>query len=533
MNQSPGIKPKRSIAVFALLGLAMVVVSYLLMIFLAVLCIALPGLILVSTHSVNIQLLLLFLGGVVVAVTLLWSLIPRREKFEAPGLLLDRGEHPKLFALIDEISEALGEELPRDVYLIGNANAFVVDRGGMMGMGGNRIMAIGLPLFFILSVSEFRALLAHEFAHYYGGDTKLGPMVYKAQRTMGRMFQNIGKVGSAVRIGLFQAMNVVVTYLMKWYFLFFLRVINFISRKQEFRADELACIVAGAGPMRESLKKIHSAAATWHSYWTTEVAPLVKQGFLPAVGDGFVQFLAAPKIAPQVAGALAKQIAEGKTAPYDSHPPLKARLAAIDAMPSDTREANDGAASELIEDQRELEWKLIESLNPKLKDKRMPFVDWQEKAARVVIPSWVAEIATNGDAFAGMTTESLAEALKEMPVFAKKFRDPKGMLLAPDQRTERGVYLVSVAVALLLLERGWNVEAKPGEFYIYRGEERVVVHESIRALWKSELSAEEWNSRCENWGIRGMKLVSAGTMADLPGNRAADAQKRPASTKAE
>jgi len=37
----------------------------------------------------------------------------------------------------------------------------------------------------------------------------------------------------------------VVTLVLKWNFLFFLRVINFVSCRRGFRADELACLVAG------------------------------------------------------------------------------------------------------------------------------------------------------------------------------------------------------------------------------------------------------------------------------------------------
>ena len=186
MSPVPVIARRRSIAVFAMLSLLMVVFSYVFVVLLALSCVYFPYLILATTESANTQLVILFVAGVIVAGALLWSLLPRREKFEAPGLLLQRTEHPKLFAQLDEISAALNEELPQEVYLIGNVNAFVANRGGTLGWGSKRIMAIGLPLFSVLTVSEFRAVLAHEFAHYYGGDTKLGPWVYKAQRAMGR-----------------------------------------------------------------------------------------------------------------------------------------------------------------------------------------------------------------------------------------------------------------------------------------------------------------------------------------------------------
>ena len=252
---------------------------------------------------------------------------------------------------------------------------------------------------------------------------------------------------------------------------------------------------------------------------------MVEQGFFPAVGAGFAKFLDAPKIAPQVADAIEKEIAEGKTQPYDSHPPLRERLAALEKMPDNAGPIDDAPAVELLENPREAEWKLLEALNPKLKDKRMPFVDWHEKAERVVIPNWKREIALNASVFAGMTTETLPAAVKEMPQLARKFPDPKGELPTPDQRTERGIYIVSVAAALLLLERGWSLEAQPGDFYIYRAQERVSVNESIRRLWKGELSAEEWNARCDHWGIRGMNMVSAETMAVLehkPARQGAD-----------
>src|SRR5262249_21182505 len=158
----------------------------------------------------------------------------------APGMLLERSAHPRLFSELENIANGLNEPLPRDVYLIGAPNAFVADRGGVMGFGSRRIMGLGLPLLSLLTVSQFRAVLAHEFAHYYGGDTSLGPWVYKTKTSIVRVFENVGSVRAFARIAVLGVMYVVVTTLLKWYFIAFLRVINLISRKQEYRADELA-----------------------------------------------------------------------------------------------------------------------------------------------------------------------------------------------------------------------------------------------------------------------------------------------------
>ena len=54
-------------------------------------------------------------------------------------------------------------------------------------------MAVGLPLLSVLNISEFRGLVAHEFGHYYSGDTSIGPWVYKTQAAMIHSFQSTGQ----------------------------------------------------------------------------------------------------------------------------------------------------------------------------------------------------------------------------------------------------------------------------------------------------------------------------------------------------
>jgi len=134
------ITPRRSVALFALLSIAMVIFSYLLVIGLAAACVYLPYLMIANMEHPQAQIAILFLGGIVVAGAMLWSLVPRREKFEAPGALLERDSHPRLFAELDDIAASLNEPLPGEAYLIGQVNTFVAHRGGILGFGSRRIM---------------------------------------------------------------------------------------------------------------------------------------------------------------------------------------------------------------------------------------------------------------------------------------------------------------------------------------------------------------------------------------------------------
>jgi hypothetical protein len=60
---------------------------------------------------------------------------------------------------------------------------------------------------------------------------------------------------------------------------------------------------------------------------------MLNSGFLPSIAGGFGQLLAAPAIAKQVEKGIEKEMREGKTKPYDSHPPLRDRVAAAVAEP--------------------------------------------------------------------------------------------------------------------------------------------------------------------------------------------------------
>src|ERR1700683_5107066 len=104
------------------------------------------------------------------------------------------------------------------------------NRGGVMGFGSRRLMGWGLPLLSTMTVSQFRAVLAHEFAHYYGGDTSLGPWVHRTKTAIVRIFENVGSLGQLARIAVLGVMYLVVASVLKAYFKLFLRAIHMVSR---------------------------------------------------------------------------------------------------------------------------------------------------------------------------------------------------------------------------------------------------------------------------------------------------------------
>lgn len=494
-------------AFFALLSIVMVVASYLFVLLLAAACVYLPYLLLKNTEgSPPFQIVALFVFGIIIAATMVWSLLPRPDRFKAPGLLLERALQPRLFAELENIATALNEPMPREVYLIGDVNAFVADRGGFMGFGSRRVMGLGLPLLSILTVSQFRAVLAHEFAHYYGGDTSLGPWVYKTQSAMIRIFQNIGSLGKLARVAILGVMYLVVATLMKWYFVVFMRAINLASRKRELRADELACITAGRQPLIDGLRAVHGASLAWPTYWKSEILPVLNDGFLPGIGEGFARFISVPPIHEQLQKEIGRAIQEAKTNPYDTHPPLRERIAATENLAGGLIHEDSNPARTLLDHPDATELRFLEKANPDLKP-GVKCISWDEVGSTVTIPHWKKFVMEYGLFLQGVTAESLPAQVPNFPKIGDRMRDPKGMLLGPEQRTRRAGQLFGVGLALALLDHGWILSVGPGVFFLQHDRARLNPFAIIDQLMTGKLSAQDWSTQCRALGIAEFLLV--------------------------
>jgi len=207
----------------------------------------------VYLHIRVIKLVLVCVAG---AAAILWSLIPRRDTFTAPGPQVDSASEPALFDMLKGVASSADQAMPTEVYIVPDVNAWVAQRGGVMGIGTRRIMGLGLPLLQSVSVEELKAILAHEFGHYHAGDVALGPWIY---RTRAAMERTIRQLSDSVLQVIFLA-----------YGRLFLRVTHAVSRRQEYIADELAARVVGAAPMTSALRKVHATTPAFSAYWQSE-----------------------------------------------------------------------------------------------------------------------------------------------------------------------------------------------------------------------------------------------------------------------
>lgn len=439
--------------------------------------------------------------SVVGAGIILWSIVPRPDRFEAPGPRLLPKDHPELFGMLEQTAGDTQQAMPVEVYLVPDMNAWVAQRGGLMGFFSRRVMGLGLPLLQVLSVSQLRAVLAHEFGHFYGGDTQLGAWVYKTRTTMGRTIGSLAQAGG--RFALLRKP-------FEWYGMLFLRITQKVSRQQEYTADALAARTVGATHLMEGLKKVHSSGLAFDAYLRTEYGPLMELGYRPPLLAGFRAFARSESVSDAVDKAMRSALLSGKEDVYDTHPPLKDRLAALsklegagDSVPDDPRPA----AELLQKDERELERMLI---NMSFKTARlMKEIEWSDVARVAYIPQWrdrgrmvavlhagtkLADLPLDGVTLRDLGKRTLGRVVARLPLEAVK---------------SQGAAMVACAVATRLIEAGFTPDVTPGYPVLFRnGSTEIDVFGALHDVAEGKRTADDWIRELEEAGVADLELTS-------------------------
>jgi heat shock protein HtpX len=424
-------------------------------------------------------------GAILIAI----SIIPRPSRFAPPGPLLNPAGQPRLFATLDEVARAVGEPMPAEVYLTPEMNAGVLQRGR------RRVMVLGLPLMQIMSVSQMRAVLAHEFGHYHGGDTRLGPWVYRTRETIERTLRTVSRQGALLQLPFL------------WYCRLFLRVSQGVSRQQEFAADQLAARTVGAKPMIDGLRNLAQGAIAFDAYWRQEVVPLVEAGFQPPLAEGFTRFLGEPAIMKEVAEAAGKRLAEVRTDPYDSHPPDAERIAALEALPAGPDYANEPAAVTLVDGVEMIDSViLLGILKPGLE---LRSISWAETGTLALLPGLRERVRRQAALVGNYTVGWVPELLKYADRLGQSEAKAAGASVGPEQARSLGVGLAGAALANALAQNGWTAESLPGRPIVMRhGETTLEPFVEVNRLARGEVDADTWQRRCWELGIRDLGLAA-------------------------
>ncbi len=294
-----------------------------------------------SGHGVALFAKVGWLVAVLVWTTVrsLWVRIPAPE-----GTRLDRRTAPSLWEGVEAIRKPMRAPRPHVVLLTDDFNAAVVQvpRLGVLGWQKNYLL-LGLPLLLAMPLRELQAVVAHEFGHLAGAHGRFGGWIYRQRMGWARLLERL-EVERSWGNFLFRRFA-------EWYAPFFNAYTFVQARAQEYEADREAASIAGPTYTASALVRLEVASGVLgERFWpSVQGAVRTQPAPPPDVFQRMARALEAP-VEDADAQALLDRALARETTSSDTHPCLRARLAALDAKAQLPAPFQQSAAEALLGD---------------------------------------------------------------------------------------------------------------------------------------------------------------------------------------
>ena len=218
--------------------------------------------------------LILGAGLILSGAMLLFFLIKfifKKQSIDYSGMVeVTADDQPQLFEFIKRLTDETGAPFPKHIFLTSSVNAGVFYNSTFWSMfvpvGKN--LQIGLGLVNGLNMSEFKAVMAHEFGHFSQRSMTFGSYVYNLNKIVYNMlFDNekyydslnkIARLHSFIRLGMMLNVYIVkgIQKLLRKTYVFLNTRHLVLSREMEFHADTIAAYYTGSNHAVNSLHRV-------------------------------------------------------------------------------------------------------------------------------------------------------------------------------------------------------------------------------------------------------------------------------------
>jgi hypothetical protein len=297
----------------------------------------------------------------------------------------------------------------------------------------------------------------------------------------------------------------------------FLRVTNAVSRQQEFSADQLAARTVGANATISGLQKVHKYGLAFNAFFQQEYLPVIEAGYQPPMLGGFEIFLKAPRITEAVNNYYNEQLTEGKSDPYDTHPSLKERIAALQSLPQGKPVSPLKAVALLPRESNGLEGMILrEIIIQKEKLTNLKEIGWDKVPEYAFLPQWEKTVETYKSILQDLTPSLLFDKAQNIPgIFTSIAKT--GKILPPNVQPAQvpaEVQLqvtnnvIGAALASALNRAGWTIQTRPGEDLVFIKEKQELMPFSMfPQLASHQTSADQWRTICTENQISDLALA--------------------------
>ena len=222
--------------------------------------------------TLMIGLGLIGLGGMVIFFLL--KFLFKQNKSDRSHLVeITQDEQPELFAFIRKLTKETGSPFPKKIYLSPDVNACVFYNSSFWSMFFpiRKNLQIGLGLVNAVNLSEFKAIMAHEFGHFSQRSMKLGSYVYNVNQVIYNMLYDnegygqtlVGWANISGYFAFFANITVKIVEGIQYILQQVYKVVNknymSLSRQMEFHADTVSAVVSGSNHLVTSLRRLEVA----------------------------------------------------------------------------------------------------------------------------------------------------------------------------------------------------------------------------------------------------------------------------------
>ena len=251
----------------------------------------------------------------------LMYLVLMRESWGDERRLLTQSEAPRLFAALEEVARVAQLPAVDRVYVSAGAGISVAEEGGtwkVLTGRGERVLRLGLAALRQLSVSELKAVLAHEYGHFSHGEMRLAPVIHRILTWAAHTLRTMASQGA-------------VRYVNPWYgflrayFFVYLGVSQGHSRRCELLADRSAALAYGGATFGTALTQVVHNSELFERL-AAETLMLMRRTRRPCE-DLYRCLDAADALTPDSLQMLrTKELRAREPGTYDSHPPVQDRI---------------------------------------------------------------------------------------------------------------------------------------------------------------------------------------------------------------
>jgi hypothetical protein len=234
---------------------------------------------------------------------------------------------------------------------------------------------------------------------------------------------------------------------------------------------------------------------------------VLSRGFHPPLAEGFRRYLGSSRITEAVAASLEPELAEGETDPYDTHPPLRERIAAVQSLLDRETPGPDVPAISLLGDSEGLETHLIGAPSNEPTAQTLQLVAWEEVGWKIWAPAWEDSVGKYVKVLAGNTPYTLPELSQNLEAFSHRLSESDGADLTPEERRQQTTATLGIALAAALTRNGWKLQVLPGEDAVCASKEAIIKpFDIVPKLASGELTPEAWQELAVDCGIADLDL---------------------------